>query len=101
VSVRHPRTRLMTFATGNRGWLRAFVLVERRELTLSFEHIRITTSIQIARDTKIHLVARVEIAKVSGIANAQNHGRDSIQNSSNKFFHKIMRAGSVLRSCRS
>ena len=41
--------------------------VEQRELTLSFERIRITTRIHIAHDAQLYLVARVEIAKVSRI----------------------------------
>ena len=41
-----PRTRLVTFVNGNRVWLRAFVLIEQRELILSFERIRIADSIQ-------------------------------------------------------
>jgi len=39
----------------------AFVIVEHRELTLSFEGARISKRIRIIHDTQIHLAACVEL----------------------------------------
>jgi hypothetical protein len=49
----------------------AFVIVEHRELTLSFEGARISKRIRIIHDTQIHLVACAEISKVTRIADTQ------------------------------
>jgi hypothetical protein len=49
---------------------------------LSLERIRITASIRIVTDTQFHLVACVEISKVSRIADTQkNYRRRMMENS--------------------
>jgi hypothetical protein len=83
MSVRHSRTRPMTFVNGNREWVaRSSLLsakwvrersankfpVEQRELTLSFERARIAKKFRIVHDSRIHLATCVEVSMVAGIA---------------------------------
>jgi hypothetical protein len=86
MSVRHPRTRPMTFVNGNREWLaRSYWLsakwvrernankhsIEQREPTLHFERARITASIRIVHGSRFHLVACAEISSAARIDCAQ------------------------------
>ena len=107
MSVRHPRTRPMSFVNGNREWVaRSYCLstrmecsanhcfIERSEPTLSFERARITANIRIVNGTRFHLVARVESLTVARIAHALKNCRgitNEIQKPSNKKSHKFVR----------
>jgi len=51
---------------------------------LSFEGIRITASIRIVTDTQFHLVACVEISKVSRIADTEKNYRRRTMETSKK-----------------
>ena len=55
------RARELAFVNGDREFAAPFVIHERSELTLCFECEQNSRRVQIERDTRLHLVAYVEL----------------------------------------